>query len=188
MKLALRYVICSQAVLAVSIIVCTALAPHFLFSSNEGGISNYAVHFATSVPVTIGFVACASLLAATAHQLDSYGHGAKFAPWLRVDATGYMLVLLSTYPYKLSTLFNKIHDYTALAFALLLLITAVWFVSQNHLDRLGVLAIVIILTGFGLGIATLTGVTHLLFLSQLVIGFGFGIALVHAIKVLTLHP
>lgn len=187
MKLALRYTIYSQVVLALSLIICTIISPHFLFSSNEGGVSNYAVHAATIVPTTLGFLGCALLLVTAARHLARDSYSARFAPWLKLAAAGYALVLLSSYPYKLNGFFDKTHVYISLAFAVFLLIATVRLVRYNHLDKLGVLAMTLVLGGFALGIATLANATHVLFMSQTLIGFGFGMTLIHTVRLLTLR-
>lgn len=185
MKPAHRYIIYSQVALALSTVICIMLAPGFLFSSNQGGISNYALHPATAVPFTLGFGGCALLLAAAARQLDHDKSRSSVAPGLRAVAAGYVLVLVSTYPYKYNLFFHKLHTYTSTAFAVLLLITALQFVRQSRFDKLNILAIVIIIAGFVVGSATLAGMTHLLFVSQALVGLGFGIALVHSARRLT---
>ncbi len=183
MSESVRYVLYSQLALVVAIMLCTFIAPGFLFSTNEGGISNYAIHANTVVPFSLGFVGCAGLLLAAAGKMARVKRLTILAPWLRVTAIGYLIVLASTYPYKYQPVFQQIHQYVSLAFSVLMLVVLLHFSRLlKKTDAASIAYLCVMGAGFLVGITTLTGAIHLLFASQLLVGAGFGLGLVHNLQ------
>lgn len=171
----------SQLALVGFIGVCTLLMPHFLLEHNEGGVSNYGVNARTIVPYSLAFLLCAGLVLQAARSIRPPAPG-RVLLHLRFVLHAYaglmLLVLATTYPYKLNATLTDLHDLTA--------ILSFWFetIASGWLFLAGVRGITTAsllaaqVVGFGLSLATLVGAIHLLFIAQMVSGLAFGLLLI----------
>jgi hypothetical protein len=174
-----KYLILSQLVLLIFLIVCTALLPGFLFSHNEGGMSNYGVHAKTIVPYTLGFLLCSICIGQAARLLP---HTTKVLRIFRRDlyaaACLFLFVLITTYPYQINTLFGDLHLAATIAIFWFQTGLAVWMTFIVLKDKLSLSIFALELVGFSLAFLTFLTIVHLLFVSQIITGATFGILLV----------
>jgi len=175
-----------QASLFGFLLICLALTPHFLLEYNEGGVSNYGLYAKTVVPYTLAFGLCGSLTLLAARFIPK---GIASYKTLRISlaALGILLiiVLVSTYPYKVNNALNVIHVDVGTALAFLELGLGMWFalVLARDLKNIAFFAVQVI--GFGLGVLTHFGVIHILFITEMLTSFAFGIVLVRTVVRLT---
>ena len=174
-----NYLILSQLSLLTFLAICTGLLPGFLFSRNEGGMSNYGVHAKTVVPYTLAFLLCticigqaARILPRTTRFLRSFRHGLYAAACL------FFLVLITTYPYQTNTLFGDLHLAVTVIIFWFQTALAVWMALIVLKDKLSLIIFALELAGFAMAFLTFLTVIHLLFVAQLITGATFGILLV----------
>jgi hypothetical protein len=160
---------------AVGVAICVALHPGFVLKANEGGISDYGVHLKTAVPYDLALV-CAALCAylAATRASDSPNLRPGLRTVLLTYATLVALTLASTFGYTLSRPQRDLHVVMGSALTLFEVAATLWMCRERRAD----LSLLLVqLAGFVLGAITLAGVIHLLFVSEVVSGGGFAIAL-----------
>ena len=161
-----RLIFVAQLSLFAGLIICTLLIPHFLFESNEGGISNYGTYAKTIIPYTLGFGICGLLTVRAALRIPSER---KYLRWSLIILGGlYLLVLLSTYPYKLNSLFDGIHQLVGVALVSYSLILGAWLALKRSRHTATVLLFSVQCIGFVLAALTYFGFTNTLFISEIV--------------------
>lgn len=172
-----KYLFSSQLCLWLSVIVCLALIPHFLFSKDEGGMSNYGVHLKTVIPYSIGLLLAALFVVKAALRLKRSSH-------LRAVLLGYAaalsLILITTYGYKRNIYLKDTHIAVTIVFFWFELLTAVWLCKRFLADQINISLIVLQLIGFIIGAVTLFGPLHLLFVAQLLTIIPFGMILIRS--------
>jgi len=181
---AVRYVWLSQLSLWACLTVCTILMPHFLFERNEGGVSNYGVHALTVVPYSLAFGLGGTFLLMAAYHLPTLReiprHRLQFV--LAMLGCLLLLVLLTTYPYKVNKFYNQLHIYTSTALFVVELLTAIWMALRLAPDRIKLSLFTMQVFGSALSLLTLVGVLHVLFISQFIVGVSFGALLVRTMS------
>jgi len=163
--------------------VCVVLMPHFLLEHNEGGVSNYGVHLRTVAPYSLAFLLCAGLVLQAARLTPP---AARTLTRLRSVLYAYagllLVVLATTYPYKLNAVFTDLHDLAAILSFWFEVAVSGWLflVGRRGLIAAGLLAAQA--TGFCLGSMTFIGTIHLLFIAQMVSGLAFGLLLIRTAR------
>lgn len=179
MSRAAKYILFSQILLALTIVVCTILMPQFLFSTDQGGVSNYGVQSNTLWVFTLGFIGCGSLIVAGAATLPQKTyHRASLRGALLVVGILTLLVALTTYTYKINNFFDLLHVYSAVALFIAQVPITFWFymLSKNKKRDTKLLAIFIL--GFALSVLTFFGLIHVLFIAEVLTIFSFGALMV----------
>jgi hypothetical protein len=175
-----RYLAFSQLSLFSFLIICTVITPDFLFKSHEGGASNYGVHSTTVVPYTLAFLLCSIFIVRAAHLLASVAHLRRFRYALYVLACLFLLVLVSTYPYKLNGFLDNVHIGTAIVLFYFETGMAIWIALVLLKDLLSKTLLIIEIAGFLTASFSLGGAVHILFVGQVITAVSFGALLVCA--------
>lgn len=169
----------SQLAFFGGIFVCVVIQPHYLFSSNEGGISNYGVHLATAVPYTIAVGGAAVLVGLAARATPvATGGPRRVTQGLWTFAALLVCVLATTYPYQHSRALKDLHIAVGALAVLFEVAAATWAVTTLLDARVDRVALGVEFVGGVLAACTLLGLVHLLFVSQLVTSAAFGVLLV----------
>ncbi len=173
-----RLVTYSQLALAVSLLLCAVLAPEVSLWEKQGGISNYGTMRETIVIFSLGFWACSLLLLRAAAKVKS----ARFKKALIILASSTIVLVLSTYPYKINTFFENLH--IAIAFGLILFQQAIalYLAKWNRYDRVSSVFLSIQFVSIIFGLLTFFDVKNILFTAQVVGGIGFGGLLIHSVR------
>lgn len=168
----------AQLCLLLSLAVCVLLIPHFLFDSNEGGVSNYGTYTKTIIPYSVGFSICGLV---TVRAAFLYPRSNRMRPLLAILGLLYILVLLSTYPYKQGALFNSLHHILSALLVLYALGYGTWLaLFRTHSIRTRLLYAAQ-LSGFLLALLTFLGSMHLLFIGEFLENTSFGGVLVFSL-------
>src|ERR1022692_3422431 len=107
MKKVTKLLVLSQVTLMAPIILCVAIMPHFLFESNEGGMSNYGVHASTIVFYTLALLLSAIFLILASRALGQARDYQLIKTVFVITACSLLLVLITTYPYQHSSTFSN---------------------------------------------------------------------------------
>lgn len=161
--------------LAITIAICTILMPQFLFSTDQGGVSNYGVQTRTLWVFTLGFIGCGALIIAGALRLPvSANHRRALRNVLLLVGVLTLLVAVTTYTYKINHFFNLLHVYSTVALFLVQVPITLWFyrISKNKGRDVKLLAIFML--GFTLSVLTYFGLIHVLFVAEVMTIFSFG--------------
>ena len=176
-----RYLLMSQVSFLALLAICVAITPGFLFERDEGGVSNFGVTPATRIPYTLAFLMCATFLLLAGHAtprrppiLD------QFRRALFILGTLFVLVLVSTYPYKVNATLKDIHIMMGVLLIAFELAISSWLTFAIPRNSINILLLLIQAAGCLLALATLIGALHLLFLAQLMASAAFGVLLVRA--------
>lgn len=174
MKQVTKYVLLSQASFLAFIIICIAIMPGYLFETNEGGMSNYGVHIETASFYTAAFMSCSFFLFKAKQVLPQTGQTKTFAYALVYSAVSLLVILLSTYVYKINRFFTVVHIglSSLILFSYLVIITMLLF--KNHKSWAVIVIYTSLLAGLLLATLTLLGIYHVLFIAQLLILLSYG--------------
>jgi hypothetical protein len=177
-----RYIAISQISFFACLSVCAIIMPGFLLERNEGGVSNYGVHWQTVMPYTLAFLLCSIFLALAAFKLPRSQFSGRFRVALLIVAGSLLLVLCSTYPYKLNATFKDTHIATGIELFCLEMVLAFWLALTFLRDWRGALLLAVQIAGFLLATLTLFGTLHVLFVAQMVTSLAFGLLLWQSAK------
>jgi hypothetical protein len=180
-----RHMLFAQLGLFAGLFVCFLLIPHFLLESNEGGVSNYGTYLKTVVPYTLGLGICGISTIRAAGTLPAATVSRYLLQWsLRILGLLYLLVLLSTYPYKLNIIFDTIHQYVGVTLVLYMLALSVWLALVFVRGTVNILLLISESVGFLLATATYFNLIHILFIAELLMSAAFGVLLVRTADML----
>ncbi len=178
----IRYLTLSQLCFFIFVILCISLMPDFLFSRDEGGISNFGVHRATILPFTLAFLGSSLLILKAARFIPS---SSKLYNRLRyglyILACLILSVLASTYPYKLNKTLDNLHILIGLMLFYYEMGFAIWLTLVVKRKRVNFLLLIIQSLGFFMGLLTLINVIHLLFVAQVITSLGFGLLIIYSV-------
>lgn len=177
---AARYLLASQLSLFGLLAICTVIMPSFLFKRHEGGASNYGVHATTIVPYTLAFVLCSLCIIRAAYLLADVAHSKRFRYSLYVLAGLFLLVLATTYPYKINNFLDNLHIGTAIVLFYFETGMAIWMALVLLKDKLSIALLAVELIGFFIAFFSLWGAVHILFVAQIITAVSFGALLVRA--------
>ena len=161
--------------------VCVALKPGLVIKRNEGGVSNYGVHWETVIPYTMAYALDAGLLARAARLLDRPAM-ATLRLVLRVLSVLLIATLVTTYGYTSALALKDIHFVVGSILILFEGASAPWL---WRLSRRGVAAIAgVAATVAGLVLCALAtlGAWHVLFAGQVLVIAGYAPLLVGATR------
>lgn len=174
-RVANRRIAQSQWCLGSMLAVCLAISPHYLVARNEGGMSNFGVHAATVVPFTLAFGGCAVLVSMSASSVPrGSAADSRFAAALRALGLLLGLVVVSTYPYQHGIALRDIHIAVAVVVTCFETVVSAWVAVDLARGRASATLLCVQVAGFVLAALTLTGVLHVLFVSQLLTTAPFG--------------
>ncbi len=164
-------------------LLCLILLPHYFFSSNQGGISNYGTEDRTQFIYILGFGTASLFTLIGSYKLSSKTsriYSLQLA--LGLLSLIYFVVLLSTFSYKLTSFNKQLHGLAALALFIAMLAGSLWIRFKGYMDSKLKLAFAIFCLGFIIGLLTLVEFVHLLFTSQIICGACFGFMLTHKLR------
>jgi hypothetical protein len=173
-----KYLLLSQLCLLLSVVICLLLLPHFLFSKHEGGMSNYGVHLKTIIPYSLGLLLASfyALRAALAIKIRS-----SPLRWLLLGYSALLLlVLVTTYPYKLNVYLKDTHIAVSIVLFWFEVLAAIWLCRAFLEDKINISLVILQIVGLIIGGLTLFGVFQLLFTSELLTIIPFGIILLRS--------
>ena len=188
MSRSLRFAVLSQLMLGGFLALCVVVTPRFVLGANEGGVSNYGVHGSTVIPYTLAFVGSAGFLFLAGRGLRYTNGFGRAAFGFEVVALMLVVVLVSTYPYKIDATLADVHLGAAILLfcAELPLVGGLAFALRSKrrqvmvwLAWLGALGW---LSGAVIAVVTLLGFTHILFVGQAVMSAGFAVVLIASLQ------
>jgi hypothetical protein len=172
------YLRLSQISLLTLLLVCSLLIPSV--SEGHGGVSNFGDHVSTVVPYILSFSLSILFLCLAAKQVRDMGTGFRsMADLLLVIAFLELLVLISTFPRRISPGYYEVHDWLGVALYAYEFALSLWFVTRERSVKiLGSFTIEVF--GSALGLLSSLKVIHLLYYGQIIGALGFGVLLVAA--------
>ena len=176
-----RLLLLAQLSLFIFLAICFVLIPHFLLEPNEGGVSNYGTYAKTVVPYTLGFGLCGVLTILASRSLPRMIARRRTLRWVfLVLGVLYLVVLLSTYPYRLNHMFDVIHIYLGTALVLYSTALSIWLTFALLRSRVTFVLLACELVGFILSVLTFLGHLHVLFVAEILTSAAFGTLLVRS--------
>lgn len=177
-----RYVILGQVGLFFFLIVCIILMPRFLFERDEGGLSNYGTYVKTVVPYSfaLGLSGLLNLKAAASMDYPTKA-SQRLRKVLATLGVGGIIVLLSTYPYKLNTVLADMHIGLSVLLFTFELMAGVWFVRVVVNNKLAIALLGVQVVGFLLILSSTIGFIRILLLAQMLTSLAFGVLMVRAV-------
>lgn len=178
-----KYVACGQIALGLSLFICLLIYPHYFFSINQGGVSNYGTSEPTRMLFILGFGAAAIgtfigsiKLPQVTEKIYSLKIGMYSLSLL------YVVVMASTFSYKMGGLYRHLHLWSALVLFLVMLYQTLWIRFKTPPDRRLSNAFILFSIGWLIGILTGFGIIHLLFTAQIISGVSFGYMLTRIVS------
>ena len=166
----------SQVCLFGFIIICCFLKPHIVFIN--GGVSNFGKYKLTIGLYLLGFLLDIILIWKAAQQIDKLSHNYYRLVWIfRILAGLTLIVLISTFPRYLSSIYSTFHDDLGILLYSYEFLLSVWLVIKIK-TRLSELFLAIETIGSLIGLFSILKIIHLLFIGQFIGAAGFGILLV----------
>ncbi len=156
------------------LLLCVLILPDV--HRGPGGFSNYGVYSETTLLYTLGFTAAAATtwnVGRHIKQTDIYASVLKFL-FYGLSA-GYIIVLLSTYPYQLNDFLNTLHRQIGMAFFVYLNVMTAWLVNDLVRSLIGVVLLFVVVLGSLFAMLSIHEYASLLSHSQAVTGIAFGI-------------
>lgn len=185
MRSAARLLAYAQLALLLGLAICLILLPHFLFESNEGGISNFGTYAKTIVPFTLGFGACGLLTIWATFSLPRNAKSYKdVRSALLILGVLYLFVLGSTYAYKVNHILDMVHVYASIALVIWNMVFGTWLSLFVVRDSINITLICIQFVAFTLAVLTYVGTVHTLFIAEVLLSAAFGVLLVRSIHML----
>jgi hypothetical protein len=148
-----------------------------LFEANEGGVSNYGLYAKTFVPYTLGFCLSGALTLLASRFIT-------YKPLkLSLILIGVLLlvVLCSTYPYKVSQTLDDVHQTLGTILVVVELVMATWFSFFLARNRINIIILTIQSIGFILALLTHFSLIHVLFVAELLTTLSFGLLLIRTV-------
>jgi len=180
-----RLIMLGQLSLFLCLSICFLLIPHFLFESDEGGVSNYGTYARTIVPYTLGFGVCGVLTIRAALSLPKGSSYRTLRRALILLGALYLLELFSTYPYKVNDIFNNIHVFISAVSALYCMAIGIWFALSVARNPVNITLMLVQSLGFVVAALTYLSYLHVLFIAEMFTGAIFGVLLVHTVGEVT---
>jgi hypothetical protein len=183
------YVTYGQIGFACFLVVCVALHPGFVFKANEGGLSNYGIHIKTAFAYTLALGLPGVLSWRAVSFFDRPDPWTRrFQRFLRAYSLLILLTLLSTYVYSLDVVLRDLHIVIGSALIVLDTVGGVWMYRVRRHVRGDAVLVTALLLGFLLAALTITGLLHILFVSQVVTSGAFAILFVRSAKSIAATP
>jgi hypothetical protein len=183
------YITYGQIGFALFLVVCVSLHPGFVFKANEGGLSNYGIHVKTAFAYTFALGLPSFLTFCAVPFFDRTDPVTRrFQRFLRAYSPLVLLTLLSTYPYSLDVMLRDVHIIIGSALIVLDTVGGVWMYRFHRQVRWDDVLVSALLIGFVLAALTITGLLHVLFVSQVVTSGAFAILFVRSAKSIAATP
>lgn len=179
-KIAYKYLLTGQVLLFFFLFICLLLNPRFLFTSNEGGISNYGLYAKTVIPFSLSTISGAGL--AIVASLSIVNDRLKLL--IRLWAGLALSSLVSTYPYKINHVYRDIHIYLSLILLIYEVCFCSYLVFRLVEDKINLAFWFLMIATLILGILDAFKVVHLLYVIEVVEGLAFAVILVRSVKYL----
>ncbi len=162
--------------------LAVALHPEFVARWNEVGLSNYGVHLETVVPYTLALGLGGGLTLASARSIGASNQTSRHLRFI-LDAYGtlVLLILASTYGYRITATLRFVHIAINVVTALFLAGASTWLFTRVR-SRANAWWLAVQLAGCVLAVVDFVNLLHVLFLAQLLIGVGFGVLMVRAVR------
>lgn len=185
-----RCLAASQAVLGLCLLACVAIEPGYLFSLDQGGISNFATLGSTVVPFAAGFSAAAAGAVLAAMALPGAAPFARFTQTLlRALAILYVLAFTTGFRYQETDLERTVHETAVISlFVFMLVATVALRLGPGRRDAGARPWSWVFGVGFVLAALTYFGALHVLFTAQLVSGAAFAVLLVRSSRAISVGP
>lgn len=173
----IRYLLYSQIAILIALVVCTIIDPSYLFSSNQGGVSNFGAQLSTVVPYSLGLLVSSIYMLLAARTIRSISDN-KMLPWVIVTiALLQLVVLFTTFAYKISEAWHGYHILSTQVYFVALLVAATWFALMSRTRAMWV-AYMLFMFGFIVAVLTLFGVLYVLFIAEVVTIVAFGAVMI----------
>lgn len=162
--------------------LAVALHPGYVWRWNEVGLSNYGVHPETAVPYTLALGLAGGFALASAKVLPPRDQTRRrLRHVLATYGTLVLLILASTYGYRLNPTLKTIHVTINVATVLFFSVAAVWIIARFP-SRSNVGWLAVQLFGVVLAVIDFANLLHVLLAAQLLLGVGFGVLVVRAVR------
>jgi len=180
---AVTHVVAGEFAFLVFTGVSIALHPGFVLKGDEGGLSDYGVHLATTVPYTLALALLAfhSRRAALLFADDDQ-RSRRLRLLLSAYCSVVLLVLLSTYVYTLNSVLKNVHFSFGTLLILVVGVGSIWMYRLWPSTIAVRLFLAIQLTGDVLTLLTVIGAFHVLFLAEMLSNIGFASLLVRTCR------
>ena len=179
---AATYVAIGQWSLLGLMLLAVALKPAFVLRWNEVGLSNYGVHLETGVPYTLALGLGAGLAFASAHSLLALDSTRRRLRLVLVTYGALVLMILaSTYGYRLNPTLKAVHVTVNVVTVLFLSGTSAWLAARFP-SRSSAGWLVVLVVGLVLAVVDFANLLHVLLVAQLLMGIGFGVLMVRAVR------
>lgn len=179
-----KYFNVGQVMLALALLTSLFLLPNYFFSLDQGGVSNYGTESKTQILFSIGFGVAAFLTFLASKNLTKSAQSSRVLKInLIILSVLYVLLLISTYPYKINDLYRSIHEYIAMALFIFMIFFVTWIRCKKDKDNPFIKRMFwVFLAGIVVAGLTLFGFIHLLFTAQIISGMAFALIVSNALK------
>lgn len=179
---ATTYVTTGQLSLLGLMVIAVALKPAFVLRWNEVGLSNYGVHLETAVPYTLALGLGGGFAVASARWLPALDRTRRRLRFVLVTYGALLfMILASTYGYRLNPTLKAVHVTVNVVSVVFLSGTSTWLVARFP-SRSSAGWLVVQVIGLVLAVVDFANLLHVLFAAQLLIGTGFGVLMVGAVR------
>ncbi len=179
------YFALGQIVLGLCFLLCVILIPHYFFSLDQGGVSNYGTESATKLLFAVGFGAASlGTFLAGLKLPTTTSHRTQLRYGLYVLALLYLFVMLSTFSYKLNDSLRHLHGQVSLALFAYAFLGTLWLRFVAVKDVFTKWAFVAFCLSFVVVVLTVMGYIHFLFVGQIASGIAFASLVTHCLAVL----
>ncbi len=163
-------------------LLAVVLKPAFVVRWNEVGLSNYGVHLETAVPYTLALGLGGGFTVASARSLPALDRTRRRLRSVLVTYGALLVMILaSTYGYRLNPTLKAVHVTVNVVTVLFLSGTSSWLVAQLP-SRSSAGWLVVQVIGLVLAVVDFANLLHVLLVAQLLIGIGFGVLMVRAVR------
>lgn len=175
-----------QIILGVCLLACLIVVPRYLFSFDQGGVSNYGTESQTKWLFTAGFSAATiGTLSAAIALPRSSTRRLQLRLILIMLAVLYLFVMMSTFSYKLNPSLRQLHEQAAFVLFGGMLFTTIWLRFVALKDAYTNQVFKFFCASLVLGVLNFLGVLHVLFVIEVAGGIAFAILLTHGLRSLT---
>lgn len=146
-------------------------------------MSNFGVHALTVVPYSLAFALGSFYLMLAGRALRPENTNLKLLKIMLYIFSGQLLlVLISTYPYKLNRTFDTAHNLAGILLFAFEFAACAWFAFFLDRNPANIAIFIVQLTGIALAAATFLGYLHVLFLAQILAGISFAFLIVRTVS------
>jgi hypothetical protein len=178
-----RFALLGQLALFVFRLFCFLLIPHFLLQPDEGGVSNYGLYEKTVVPYSLAFGLVSICTTISALNLPKEQRSLRTSLFYLSGL--YLLVLLTTYPYKLNDTLNSIHSDSGALLFISMSVLGIWLATVVARHLVTTVLCIFELMAFGLAVLNYYGYLHVLFIAEGLTGSLFGLLLIQCLSILS---